>query len=169
MPENATLPGCYRWFNNAPVVIHANGTIVGGPFTGHWRLMTASQTVRTYEFTWPEAVDTVTIAADQQSLSGGNQYGFPTSGMRVSGGPGLIGVWRWPNGVPVTVMANGTFTAATFQGRWRVVDAMRGVYTLTWPDPVDHVTLSADATRISGQNQYGVAISGVRTQPCNER
>ena len=166
---NETLPGCYRWFNGAPVVIHANGTIVGGPFTGRWRLMTASATRRTYTFTWPEATDTITIASNQQSLSGANQYGYPTSGTRISGGYGLVGSWRWPNGVPVNVLANGTFTAATFRGRWQAVDPGRGVYTLTWPNPVDSVTLSADASHISGSNQYGVAISGVRTTPCSER
>lgn len=168
LTANEPIIGCYQWFNNAPVVIHANGTIVGGPFTGHWRLMTASATRRTYTFTWPEATDTVTIAPDQQSLTGGNQYGFPTSGTRISGGNGLLGVWRWPNGTPLTVLPNGTFSAATFVGRWKAVDAARGVYALTWPKPVDSVTLSADGSRISGANQYGVAISGTRTQPCSE-
>jgi len=150
------------------VVIHADGTMVGGPFTGHWRLMTASSTQRTYTFTWPEATDTVTISPDQQSLSGANQYGYPTSGTRIGGSYGLIGVWRWPNGVPVTVLANGTFTAATFHGRWQATDVLRGIYTLTWPNPVDSVALSSDGTRISGANQYGVAISGVKTAPCSE-
>ena len=163
------IVGCYQWFNNAPVFIHANRTIVGGPFTGRWEPLTISPTERTYKFTWPEAVDTVTIAVDQQSLAGGNQYGYPTSGTRMSGSSGLVGVWRWPNGVPVTVLGNGTFTAATFHGRWKAVDAARGVYTLTWPKPVDNVTLSADATHISGSNQYGIAISGVRTAPCAEK
>jgi hypothetical protein len=166
--ENEPIVGCYQWFNNAPVVIHADGTMVGGPFTGHWRLMTASATIRTYTFTWPPATDTVTISPDQQSLSGANQYGFPASGTRMAGTFGLIGAWRWPNGVPVTVMPNGTFTAATFQGRWQATDAVRGIYTLTWPSPVDSVTLSADGSHISGANQYGVAISGVRTEPCSE-
>jgi hypothetical protein len=162
------IVGCYQWFNDAPVVIHADGTMVGGPFKGHWRLMTASETQRTYTFTWPEATDTVTIAPDQQSLSGGNQYGYPTSGTRIAGNYGLTGAWRWPNGVPVTVLPNGTFTAATFHGRWKATDAAHGIYTLTWPNPVDSVTLSTDGSRIFGANQYGVAISGVRTKPCSE-
>ncbi|MGD1108157.1 MAG: toll/interleukin-1 receptor domain-containing protein, partial [Terracidiphilus sp.] len=33
------IVGCYHWFNNGSVVIHANGVIMGGPFTGHWRLV----------------------------------------------------------------------------------------------------------------------------------
>jgi TIR domain len=88
------IVGCYQWFNNAPVVIHADGTIVGGPFTGHWRSVNESR--HAYAFTWPQATDTVTIAQNQQSLSGGNQYGFPTSGTRMSGSSGLVGTWRWP-------------------------------------------------------------------------
>jgi hypothetical protein len=158
--------GCYMWFNNQPVVIHSDGTMVGGPFTAHWRVVNAAR--REYTFTWPEATDTVTISADQQSLSGGNQYGFPTSGTRISGSGGLVGVWRWPNGVPVVVAPNGVFTAATFHGRWQATDAERGIYTLTWPNPVDSVTLSPDGSRVSGTNQYGVAISGTKTAPCSE-
>jgi hypothetical protein len=158
------IVGCYQWFNNGQVVIHANGTAVGGPFNAHWRLVSASS--RTYTITWPEAVDTVTISANQQSLSGGNQYGYPTSGTRVVGSGGLSGIWRWANNVPVTVYPNGTFSAATFNGKWQTVDASRGIYTLTWPNPVDNLTLSADGSRLSGADQYGVAISGVKTGPC---
>ncbi len=158
------IVGCYQWFNNAPVVIHADGTLVGGPFTARWRQVNAA--ARTYTFTWPEATDTVTISLDQRSLSGVNQYGFQTSGTRTAGSSGLVGIWRWPNGVPVTVYPDGSFAAATFRGRWQAIDASRGIYTLTWPNPVDSVTLSADGTVVSGKNQYGVAISGVKTQPC---
>jgi hypothetical protein len=158
------IVGCYQWFNNAPVVIRADGSMVAGPFTARWRLVSASH--RAYTFTWPEATDTVTTSPDQQSLSGANQYGFPASGTRIAGSSGLAGSWRWPNGVPVIVNPNGSFTAASFRGRWQAVDASRGIYTLTWPNPVDSVTLSADGSRVSGSNQYGVAISGVRIEPC---
>jgi len=85
----------------------------------------------------------------------------------MSGSSGLVGTWSWLNGVPLTVSPNGTFSAASFQGTWRSVDASRGIYTLTWPNPVDSVTLSG-GSRIAGSNQYGVAISGVRTEPCSE-
>jgi hypothetical protein len=159
-----SIVGCYQWFNNQPVKIHPDGTMLGGTFVGRWRVVNAAQ--RTYTFTWPPATDTVTISADQRSLSGGNQYGFPTSGTRSAGTTGLAGIWIWANGVPVTVAPNGTFSAATFRGTWRASDASRGIYTLTWPNPVDSVTLSADGTSVSGQNQYGVAISGTKTGPC---
>jgi hypothetical protein len=159
------IAGCYQWFNNAPVVIRADGTMVGGPFTGHWRLVSAAR--HAYTFTWPEATDSVTISPDQRSLNGGNQYGYPASGTRIAGSTGLVGTWRWSNGVPLTVYADGGFSAAAFRGRWQATDTSRGMYTLTWPNPVDSVTLSG-GSRISGANQYGVAISGVRTEPCGE-
>jgi TIR domain len=162
-PTTDPIVGCYQWFNNAPVVIRADRTLTGGPFTGHWRVVDAAR--RSYTFTWPEAVvDTITISPDQRTLSGGNQYGYPTSGTRISGSSGLPGTWRWPNGVPVTVSPNGTFSAGPIRGKWQALDPSRGVYTLTWPAPVDTVTLSG--SRISGMNQYGIAISGTRTGPC---
>jgi hypothetical protein len=124
------IVGCYQWFNNAPVVIRTDGTMIGGPFTARWRAVNAA--ARAYTFTWPEATDTVTITPDHRSLSGANQYGFPTSGTRIAGTVGLIGIWRWPNGVSVTVYPDGAFTAATFRGKWQAIDAARGIYSLTW-------------------------------------
>jgi hypothetical protein len=159
------IVGCYHWFNNGSVFIHSNGVILGGPFTGHWRLVSAAQ--RKYTFTWPEAIDTITIKADQRSLSGSNQYGYPIAATRATGGFGVIGTWMLSNNVPMVVLANGTFSAGTFSGTWQTVDASRGMYTLTWPDPVDSVTLSADDQTISGANQYDVATSGTRVEPCN--
>jgi hypothetical protein len=158
------IVGCYQWFNSAPVVIRSNGTMVAGPFTAHWRRVSASAC--SYTFTWPEAVDTVTVALNGQSLSGANQYGYPASGTRISGSNGLVGAWRWPNGVPVVVNADGTFSAGTFHGKWRGASFAPGLYLLTWPNPVDSATLAADGSRVSGANQYGVAISGVRTGAC---
>ena len=87
------IVGCYLWFNNARVVIYPNGTMVGGPFTGHWQRVGAEQ--RSYTFTWPEAVDTVTISPDQKSLKGSNQYGYSTSATRFLGDTGLAGGWTW--------------------------------------------------------------------------
>ena len=159
------IVGCYHWFNNGTVFIQSNGIVLGGPFTGHWRLVNAAQ--RKYTFTWPAAIDTVTIKSDQRSLSGSNQYGFPIAATRTTGALGIIGTWTMSNNVPLVVSANGAFSAGTFSGTWQTVDASRGIYTLTWPAPVDSVTLSADDQTISGANQYGVATSGTRVEPCN--
>ena len=166
-PSAAADPivGCYHWFNNGSVFIHSNGVVLGGPFTGHWRLISAAQ--RKYTFTWPAAIDTVTVKPDQRSLSGSNQYGFPIAATRTVGAFGIIGTWNMSNNVPLVVSGNGAFSAGTISGTWQAVDASRGIYTLTWPDPVDSVTLSADAQTISGANQYGVATSGTRVEPCN--
>jgi len=158
------IVGCYQWFNNVPVTISAAGTMVAGPFTAHWRLVNAER--RAYTFTWPLMIETLTISPDQRSMSGGNQYGYPISGARTAGSIGFAGAWHWANGWDVSVAPNGTFTSGSFRGTWRSVDASRGIYEMTWPSPVDSVTLLAGGTRISGANQYGVAISGVKTGAC---
>lgn len=158
------IVGCYQWFNNSPVEIRADGTLTGGPFIGHWRLVNAEQ--RAYTFTWPVMVETLTVSPDQRSMSGGNQYGYPISGTRVSGTVGLPGTWHWANGWMVNVASNGTFTSGAFRGTWRAVDASRGLYEMNWPSPVDNVVLLAGGTRISGANQYGVSTGGVKTGPC---
>jgi hypothetical protein len=158
------IVGCCQWFNNVPVAIHADGTMVAGPFTAHWRLVDAKR--RAYTFTWPLMIETLTISPDQRSMNGGNQYGFPISGARTSGSFGLAGTWQRANGWGVSISPNGTFTSGSFRGTRRSVDASRGIYEMTWPSPVDSVTLLPGGTRISGANQYGVAISGVKTGAC---
>ncbi len=158
------IVGCYQWFNNVPVTISAGGTMVAGPFTAHWRLVNAER--RAYTFTWPLMIETLTLSPDQRSMNGGNQYGYPISGTRTAGSFGLDGTWHWANGWDVLVSPNGTFTSGSFRGTWRSADASRGIYEMTWPSPVDSVTLLAGGTRISGANQYGVAISGVKTGAC---
>lgn len=158
------IVGCYQWFNNTPVVIHADGTVTGGPFTARWRLVDAQR--RAYTFTWPVMVETLTVSADQRSMSGGNQYGYPISGGRVTGSVGLVGTWHWANGWNVDVEPNGTFTSGTFRGTWHAVDASRGLYEMNWPSPMDSVVLLGGGTRIAGSNQYGVATGGVKTGPC---
>jgi hypothetical protein len=158
------IVGCYQWFNNSQVVIHADGTVTAGPFTARWRLVDAQR--RAYTFTWPVMVETLTVSADQRTMSGGNQYGYPISGGRVTGSVGPVGTWHWANGWNVEVQPNGTFTSGTFRGTWRAVDASRGLYEMNWPSPMDSVVLLAGGTRIAGSNQYGVATSGVKTGAC---
>lgn len=103
-------------------------------------------------------IETLTISPDQRSMSGGNQYG--------PGSFGLTGTWHWANGWDVSISPNGTFKSGSFRGTWRSVDTSPRIYEMTWPSPVDSVTLLAGGTRISGANQYGVAISGVNTGAC---
>jgi TIR domain-containing protein len=160
-PGSDPIVGCWHWFTNAPVVINANGLMTGGPFTAQWRLVDPAR--RVYTFTWPEAVDSSTLSPDGSSLSGGNQYGFNMSATRIGVGLGIPGMWRWYNGVVVAIQPDGSFLAGNIRGHWRGSGTS---YTLTWPKPVDTVTLSADHTRVDGSNQYGVHISGTKTGSC---
>lgn len=163
-PSVDSVVGCYQWFNNSPVTINADGTMNAGPFLGHWKAVDAAR--HAYTFTWPDNIETLTITPDQRSMSGSNQYGYPMAGGRVTGTVGIPGTWHWTNGYTVNISANGTFTSGSFRGTWRAVDASRGIYEMTWPKPVDSVTLMAGGTRVSGSNQYGVAISGIKTGVC---
>jgi hypothetical protein len=162
-PNADPIVGCYQFGNNVPVVIRADGTMTGGPFTAHWRLVDAGR--HAYTFTWPVMIETLTVSADQRTMSGGNQYGFPITGARVAGSAGLAGTWQWANGWTVNVSGNGTFTSGSFRGTWRAVDASRGLYEMNWPSPMDSVTLFG-GTRFAGGNQYGVATSGMKTGSC---
>jgi len=150
--------GCWHWMNNATVVIGADGTMTAGPFTARWRLADASRHV--YNFSWPEAVDSVSLSPDGSHLSGGNQYGIPMTATRLSPGPEIAGAWRWYNGVTVNILPNGTFSALSTGGRWQRVNG--SAYTLTWPGPIDTVTMSSDHRRVNGANQYGFQISGTK-------
>jgi hypothetical protein len=78
-----------------------------------------------------------------------------------------VGSWILRNNATLVVSANGTFTSAAFAGTWQAIDASRGLYSLTWPPLIDSVTLSPDAQQITGTNQYGIAITGTRTEPCS--
>ncbi len=158
------LVGCYHWFNNAPVVVHSNGVVEGGPFKGRWQVLNASQ--RTYRLMWPENVETYTLSPDQRAISGTSMYGYSVLASRTAGSGGLIGTWRWPNGALVTIYSNGTFICGPFNGTWKTMDASRGTYTITWPGPIDSIALDPSDTRLTGGNQYGIAVSGVRTEPC---
>jgi hypothetical protein len=83
-----------------------------------------------------------------------------------------VGTWNWYNGaMTVSVGANGaysqTMSAGTFHGTWQPRPGVPGSYLMTAAElPQDSVTLSADGTHIAGADQYGVAITGVRTEPC---
>jgi hypothetical protein len=156
------IVGCYQYSNGGPAVIHADGTLKGsGPWIGRWAVVAPAHV---YTFTWPVMIETLTISPDQRSMSGGNQFGFPITGGRVSGTSGLAGTWRWANGWTVNVASNGTFSSPPYSGTWHATDASRGIYEMFWPAPVDSVTLVG--THFSGVNQYGVGFSAVKTGAC---
>jgi TIR domain len=65
------IAGCWQWFNNVPITINADGSVIAGPFTEHWRGTDRSR--HSYTITWPEAVDNLTLSGDGGTLSGANQ------------------------------------------------------------------------------------------------
>lgn len=164
-----SIVGCWNWFNNTRAVARSDGSFVDGPFTGHWVLANPAQQI--FTITWPKAVDHVTLSADLQHISGGNQYGFPLTATRTGWsklGPmgGIAGTWQWGNGVSVSIDASGGVTASTLKARWTVVDVSQRIYNIVWPEPVDTLTLSPDSLQLTGANQYGVATGGTKTAPC---
>jgi serine/threonine protein kinase len=166
------IAGCYQWFNGGAVAIRADHTVQGGPFTGSWQLLDAAQ--RSYLIRWPQpTTSSVKLSADQRSLAGENQYGGKDVATRLAGSYGLVGTWRWFDMVPSTVVVNsdGTWSAMssslTWDGTWHADMGSFGTYTMTASDvPKDKLTLASDGSRLSGADQYGIAISGVRTGSC---
>ena len=73
------IVGNWHWFNGAIVNIRPDGSLNAGPLIGRW-----SGGGQNYQLIWPKPVDTVTLAADHQSLQGGNQYGVPVAGSRLA-------------------------------------------------------------------------------------
>ena len=156
------IAGCWRWTNNLTVVINSDGTIVAGPFTGRWQATDTAR--RIYHLTWPEAVDTTQLSGDGRSLTGGNQYGFAMSATRLTAGPDIVGSWRWYNGVIVIIRQDGYFSAAGITGHWQMTTP--GTYALTWPKPVDTVSLSSNRRQLQGGNQYGIRLSATKLSSC---
>jgi hypothetical protein len=170
-PGDLAIVGCYQWFNGASVAVEPNHAAVAGPFTATWQLVNAAQ--RLYTITWPQPViSRETISPDQRSLSGGSQYGGVDAATRLTGTSGLVGTWNWDGVLTVTVNANGTYSVASsslkWHGTWQAVAGSPGAYVLTGSDlPTDRVALAADGSRLAGADQYGIAISGTRTDSCS--
>ena len=74
----------------------------------------------------------------------------------------IVGCWKWSNNVTVDIRKDGSMTAVTFPGRWRLVDSVKSVYNFTWPEPVDTAVLSNGGRTLSGANQYGFTMSATR-------
>jgi hypothetical protein len=176
LPGVNPIVGCFQWSNGGEVFVYPSNKVIGGPFVANWQTVNAAQ--RMYAITWPQPVTSkVTISADQRSLTGGNQYGGTDTATRISGSSGLVGTWNWFDvvAIKVTVTSDnssnsaGTFTEvssnANWHGKWQSTGAQS--YTLMFSDlPMDRLTLTADGSRLSGGDQYGLAISGTRAAAC---
>ena len=130
-------------------------------FPGRWRLVDSVKSV--YNFTWPEPVDNAVLGNGGRTLSGANQYGFTMSATRISGGSGIVGNWHWFNGAIVNIRPDGSLNAGPLVGHW---SGGGQNYQLTWPKPVDTVTLASDQQSLQGGNQYGVPVAGSRLANC---
>lgn len=160
------IVGCYQWYNNQPVVIRSDHSIVAGAISGRWQSVDPSR--QAYALTWQQPKDTLTVAPDQLSLRGTNSYGPVTTGTRMAGTSGLVGAWRWENGATVVISANGQVVTGPITGSWQAISAAQGTYVITWMAPVDSITLVAGGSRITGKDTYGNDVSGMRTQPCDQ-
>ena len=164
----ASLGGCWLWFNKTSLVVRSDGTVTDGPFIAHWQLSDPARQV--YTITWPKSVDTISLTPDGIRLSGANQYGFPVSATRLSGGKfgavtgivNIVGTWQWFNGVTVTIDKNGMLQASSVTAQWKLMDPVRRTYNIIWPEPVDTLMLSADGLHLTGGNQYGIATGGTK-------
>ena len=167
------IVGCYQWGNGGRVVIRPDHTMQGGPFAASWKVLNAAQ--RVYLFTWQQPItSTVTILPDQRSLVGGTQYGGQPTAKRIAGSSGLVGTWHWFDYVAstLTINSDGTYSGvagnATWRGTWQALKGYPGVYTLVTSDvPKDTVKLAADGAGVSGMDQFGITITGVKTEPCS--
>jgi hypothetical protein len=152
------------------VVIRPNHTVIGGSFTASWKVLNASS--RTYQLLWNEhPMESVTVSLNQNSVSGGDQYGARDTATRMAGSGGLTGIWNWSGLVQglLTVRPDGTFEAGPasgpYSGTWQSLGGLN--YRLTASAlPKDTLTLAADRSRLSGKDNFNIAISGVRTEPC---
>jgi len=99
------LVGCWKWSNGAYIVVDANGRVQNGAIAATWKAKDAAS--GRYTITWPSFIDTLSLSADGDTLTGASNYGFPVSATRKTGkGPDLEGDWLWSNGITVNIRSN---------------------------------------------------------------
>lgn len=152
--EEARLPGCWNWSNDAYVVIERGGRAWNGLLPATW---TADNIASgRYTLTWPPFVDTVSLSADGSRMSGSNNYGWPVTATRVSGEPSsILGEWLWNGVAPVTARADSTISGGGYSGTWSQSGEN---WLVVWP-LVDSIRLSNDGNSLSLTNQFGAATA----------
>ena len=154
------LPGCWNWSNGDYIVIDSDGSAHLGLIGAIWK--TIDMTKGQYQITWPSFVDTLTLSANDDTLSGTNNYGFPVSATRKSGAkPDLVGSWLWMSGVTVDIRSDFSFSGGPLKGTWRKAG---NNWILEWP-LVDTVTLSKNGLTLSAKNQFG-SVTAKRDVDC---
>jgi len=148
------LLGCWNWSNGGYIVIDADGTARNGPFTGTWEAVDVTR--GHYTIIWPSFVDTLTLSAEGNVLSGNNNYGLPITATRKSGAAiNLIGHWLWGNGITVVVRSDSSVVGGPFKGTWRRAG---NNWVIEWP-LVDTILLSTNGHSLNVKNQFGTATA----------
>jgi len=149
-----TLTGCWNWSNGTHIAIDTNGTAHNGLIGATWKIIDITN--RHYTITWPSFVDTLSLSADNDVLSGNNNYGLPVTATRKSGvTPGLVGSWLWGNGITMVIRPDATVTGGSLKGIWRKAG---NNWVIEWP-VVDSIILSANGRNLSAKNQFGAATA----------
>ncbi len=81
--EEQWVTGAWDWFNNVVVLLNADGTgTAANGFTCTWQVIDPE--MRQIQINWNNGqfIDTLTLSADDNHLSGSNQYGHPVTGNR---------------------------------------------------------------------------------------
>ena len=180
------ITGNWIWGNGAIVTVNANGSVDAGSVKGTW-----SRTGNTYTFRWNNGFsDTMTLSSDGQSMKGKNNNGSDVTARRPSGrsaaggiegsagtttasagqpaGPlegaeSLVGIWTWGNGVQVMINAEGRLDGGNVQGRWRLVDRSKKIYTFEWDNGFkDTMTLWDNNNKLKGVNNRKSTVSARR-------
>ena len=180
------IVGKWTWGNGANVTVNANGSVDAGRVKGTW-----SRAGNTYTFSWNNGfTDTMTLSSNGLSMRGKNNNGFDvtarrqndssadggiegsvgttTTGAGQSAGPlegseSLVGIWTWGNGVKVMIKADGRLDGGNVQGRWRLVDRSKKIYTFEWDNGFkDTMTLWDNNNKLKGVNNRKSTVSARR-------
>ena len=155
--------GCWQYNNVFSLTFFTDGRVTGFLDGGHWQQTAPNQ----YVIRWPPSIDTVTVVPGGRSLVGDNNYGGAgtLNAQRISNeSAGLVGSWRWNNGVTVLFRGDGGAQAGPVGGKWTQSGANN--YRIVWEFFfLDTLSLSADGRQLTGHNNVNIPVGGVRI-PC---
>jgi hypothetical protein len=153
---NSPIVGCWA-IGPGRLVIRSNGTFVSdGTLTGPWEMADAARHL--YFLHFPEMQVYAELSSDGRILNQTGQITFTFT--RDSPGVDIAGSWHFSNGNILSVRSDGTFTAGSLAGTWRLTNAERRSYVLTWPGPLEAATLAADNQHLSiSELRYGFSVA----------
>jgi hypothetical protein len=163
--SDAKIVGCWRQAGQ-PGILHvrSDGTFVsGGIVRGTW--VAANPSAPSYAFQFPDDIYYGEISEDGTKLVNAEIPIDPLT--RISGtSSNLVGVWRWASGLTLDVQPNGTFTAATLRGRWKLVDPGRRKYMFAWEGMKPIVTVSPAGDSVKFVDLQRNVVVDLQRLPC---